>query len=204
MKLQLNVANQLTIVRIVAIPLYLLVLYINRDWSNVLATIIFIIAGLSDYLDGYIARKYNMVTDLGKILDPIADKILVAAALIALIDLDRLFWWVAVIMLARDFTMEALRNLAASKGVIIAAGIWGKLKTTFQMVAIGMITFKITWLGINWNILGQVCMYIALALSLYSAFVYFRDYFKEYGNILEEENNPVTEPSNVEENKENN
>ncbi len=204
MKLQLNVANQLTIVRIVAIPLYLLVLYINRDWSNVLATIIFIIAGLSDYLDGYIARKYSMVTDLGKILDPIADKILVAAALIALIDLDRLFWWVAVIMLARDFTMEALRNLAASKGVIIAAGIWGKLKTTFQMVAIGMITFKITWLGINWNILGQVCMYIALALSLYSAFVYFRDYFKEYGNILEEENNPVTEPSNVEENKENN
>lgn len=204
MKLQFNVANQLTIVRIVAIPLYLLVLYINRDWSNVLATIIFIIAGLSDFLDGYIARKYNMVTDLGKILDPIADKILVAAALIALIDLDRLFWWVAVIMLARDFTMEALRNLAASKGVIIAAGIWGKLKTTFQMVAIGMITFKITWLGINWNILGQICMYIALALSLYSAFVYFRDYFKEYGNILEEENNPVTEPSNVEENKENN
>ena len=169
MKLQLNIANQLTIVRIVAIPLYLLVLYINKDWSNVAATIIFILAGVSDFLDGYIARKYNMITDLGKILDPIADKILVAAALIALIDLDRLYWWIAVIMLARDFTMEALRNLAASKGIIIAAGIWGKLKTTFQMVAIGMISFKNVWLGINWYILGQVLMYIALVLSIYSA-----------------------------------
>ena len=76
MKLELNIANQLTIVRVVAIPLYLLVLYINKDWSNVAATIIFIFAGVSDFLDGYIARKYNMVTDLGKILDPIADKIL--------------------------------------------------------------------------------------------------------------------------------
>lgn len=187
MKLQLNLANQLTIIRIVAIPLYLLVLYINKDWSNVAATIIFILAGVSDFLDGYIARKYNMITDLGKILDPIADKILVAAALIALIDLDRLYWWIAVIMLARDFTMEALRNLAASKGIIIAAGIWGKLKTTFQMVAIGMISFKNVWLGINWYILGQVLMYIALVLSIYSAFVYFRDYFKNHE--LEEENN---------------
>ncbi len=186
MKLQLNIANQLTIVRIVAIPLYLLVLYINKDWSNVAATIIFILAGVSDFLDGYIARKYNMITDLGKILDPIADKILVAAALIALIDLDRLYWWIAVIMLARDFTMEALRNLAASKGIIIAAGIWGKLKTTFQMVAIGMISFKNVWLGINWYILGQVLMYIALVLSIYSAFVYFRDYFKNHE--LEENN----------------
>ncbi len=178
MKLELNIANQLTIVRIVAIPLYLLVLYINKDWSNVAATIIFIFAGVSDFLDGYIARKYNMITDLGKILDPIADKILVAAALIALIDLDRLYWWIAVIMLARDFTMEALRNLAASKGIIIAAGIWGKLKTTFQMVAIGMISFQNIWLGINWYILGQVLMYIALFLSIYSAVIYFRDYFK--------------------------
>ena len=178
MKLELNIANQLTIVRIVAIPLYLLVLYINKDWSNVAATIIFIFAGVSDFLDGYIARKYNMITDLGKILDPIADKILVAAALIALIDLDRLYWWIAVIMLARDFTMEALRNLAASKGIIIAAGIWGKLKTTFQMVAIGMISFQNIWLGINWYILGQVLMYIALFLSISSAVIYFRDYFK--------------------------
>lgn len=186
MKLQLNIANQLTIVRIVAIPLYLIVLYINKDWSNVAATIIFILAGVSDFLDGYIARKYNMITDLGKILDPIADKILVSAALIALIDLDRLYWWIAVIMLARDFTMEALRNLAASKGIIIAAGIWGKLKTTFQMVAIGMISFKNVWLGINWYILGQVLMYIALVLSIYSAFVYFRDYFKNHE--LEENN----------------
>lgn len=182
MKLELNIANQLTIVRIVAIPLYLLVLYINKDWSNVAATIIFIFAGVSDFLDGYIARKYNMITDLGKILDPIADKILVAAALIALIDLDRLYWWIAVIMLARDFTMEALRNLAASKGIIIAAGIWGKLKTTFQMVAIGMISFQNIWLGINWYILGQVLMYIALFLSIYSAVIYFRDYFKNESN----------------------
>lgn len=184
MNVELNIANKLTIIRIIAIPLYLLVLYINQEWSNVTSTIIFIFLGVSDFLDGYIARKYNMVTDLGKILDPIADKILVAAALIALIDLDRLFWWIAVLMLARDFSMEALRNLAASKGHIIAAGIWGKLKTTFQMVAIGMLSFKNVWLGINWFIVGTVLMYIALSLSLYSAFIYYKDYFK---NISKEE-----------------
>ncbi len=178
MKLEMNIANQLTIIRVVAIPLYLFVLYINKDWSNILATIIFIFAGVSDFFDGYIARKYNMITDFGKILDPIADKILVTAALIALIDLDRLAWWVAVIILARDFAMEALRNLAASKGVIIPASIWGKLKTGFQMFAIGMISFKNVWLGLNWYILGHIAMYIGLGLSIYSAFLYYRDYFK--------------------------
>ena len=85
MKLQLNIANQLTIVRIVAIPLYLLVLYINKDWSNVAATIIFILAGVSDFLDGYIARKYNMVTDFGKMVDAISDKMLTNSLLVIFI-----------------------------------------------------------------------------------------------------------------------
>ncbi|MDE7168971.1 MAG: CDP-diacylglycerol--glycerol-3-phosphate 3-phosphatidyltransferase [Mucispirillum sp.] len=179
MKIEMNIANQVTIARIAAIPLFLAALYINSGWSNAAATIIFTIAGLSDFLDGYIARKYNMITDLGKILDPIADKILVAAAMIALVEIGRLDGWIAILMLARDFTVGALRDLSASKGVIIAAGIWGKLKTAFQMVSLGMIAFYDVWLGINWYIVGTVGIYAALFLSLYSGYVYFRDYFAQ-------------------------
>lgn len=177
MKIELNIANQLTLVRIAAIPLYLVFLYINREWSNVTATIIFIIAGVSDFLDGYIARKYNMITDFGKILDPIADKILVAAAMIALVEIGRLEGVLAIIMLARDFAVGALRDLSASKGIIIAAGKWGKIKTAFQMTAMGMLTFYGTWLGINWYIIGTILIYVSVVLSLYSGYIYFQKYF---------------------------
>ena len=185
MRLQMNVANWITVVRIVGIPIYLIFLYIGggQPWSNVVATIVFALIAITDFLDGYIARKYNMITDLGKILDPIADKILVTAAMIALIDLDRLAFWLVVLMLARDFAMEALRNVASSKGIIIAAGIWGKVKTTFQMVAIGMLTYHNNWFDgtsftINWHIVGTVLMYVSLVLSIYSAYIYFKDYIK--------------------------
>lgn len=185
MRIEMNIANWITVFRILGIPVYLIFLYIGggQAWSNVIATIIFILVAGTDFLDGYIARKYNMITDLGKILDPIADKILVTASMIALVDLDRLAFWIVVLMLARDFAMEALRNVASSKGVIIAAGIWGKIKTALQMVAIGMLTYHYSWFDeksfeLNWHIIGTVIMYVALVLSLYSAYVYFRDYIK--------------------------
>lgn len=193
MKIELNIANQLTLVRIIAIPLYLVFLYINREWSNVTATIIFIIAGVSDFLDGFIARKYNMVTDFGKILDPIADKILVSASMIALMELDRLAGILVIIMLARDFAVGALRDLSASKGIIIPAGKWGKIKTGFQMTAIGMITFYDKWLYINWYYLGTVLIYISVVLSLYSGYIYYRNYF-----IQQNENSSI---NNIENNK---
>lgn len=176
MKFEMNIANKITVVRIVAIPLFLIALYFDKSWSNAVATLIFTIASFSDMLDGYLARKYNLVTDFGKVMDPVADKILVAAAMIALVELDRLAGWIVVVMLARDFTIGALRDLCASKGMIIPAGIWGKLKTTAQMVAVGMITFKDVFLGINCLLVGTCVIYLALILSVYSGYVYIKQY----------------------------
>lgn len=176
MTINMNIANKITLIRLVAIPIFLVFIYIDASWSNVVATVIFTIAAVSDFVDGYIARKYDLVTDFGIVADPIADKILVAAALIALVALGRLDGWIAILMLARDFTVGAVRDLSASKGVIIPAGIWGKFKTSFQMVAVGMLTFNETFLGIRWDILGTVAIYMALALSLYSGYLYVKEY----------------------------
>lgn len=176
MTINMNIANKITLVRLAAIPIFLIFIYIDSSWSNIVATFIFTIAAVSDFVDGYIARKYDLVTDFGIVADPVADKILVAAALIALVALGRLDGWIAILMLARDFTVGAVRDLSASKGIIIPAGVWGKLKTSFQMVAVGMLTFKQTFLGINFDILGTVAIYMALALSLYSGYLYVKDY----------------------------
>lgn len=176
MKLEMNLANRITLVRLVAIPVFLLFIYMNSPWSNVVATVVFSIASISDFVDGYVARKYNMVTDFGKVMDPVADKILVSAALIALVGLGRLPGWVAIVMLARDFTVGAVRDLSSSKGVIIPAGVWGKFKTAFQMVAVGMLTFHETFLMVNWHVMGTITIYIALILSVYSGFVYIKEY----------------------------
>ena len=176
MKIDMNIANKITVARIIAIPIFLVVLYFDKPWSDFVATVIFSAASLSDMLDGYLARKYNLITDFGEVMDPMADKILVAAALIALVEMGRLDGWIAVVMLGRDFIIGALRDLSASKGIIIPAGIWGKLKTTAQMLAVGMIIFKETAFGINWLTVGTVVMYVAVALSLYSGYVYIKQY----------------------------
>lgn len=176
MKFDMNLPNRITLIRLVAIPVFLFFVYMKAPWSNVVATVVFSAAAISDFVDGYIARKYNMVTDFGKVMDPVADKILVSAALIALVGLERLPGWIAIVMLARDFTVGAVRDLSASKGVIIPAGIWGKLKTGFQMAAVGMLSFNETFLMINWHVMGTITVYAALILSVYSGFVYIKDY----------------------------
>ncbi len=178
MKIEMNAPNMITIFRLVCIPIYLVILYINAPWSNIVSWVVFAIASFSDFFDGYLARKYNLVTDFGKIADPVADKILVAAALIALTELGRIPGWVAIVMLSRDFVIGALRDLSASRGQIIAAGKWGKWKTVVQMVAIGCITFYEPLLGLNIFLIGTFIMYVAIALSVYSAYVYIIEFQK--------------------------
>lgn len=175
----MNIANKITLLRLTAIPIFLVLIYVNAPWSNVIATVVFSLAAVSDFIDGYLARKYNLITDFGRVMDPVADKILVSAALIALVALGRMPGWIAIVMLARDFTVGAVRDLSSSKGVIIPAGLWGKLKTTFQMIAVGMLTFNETFLAINFRVLGTITVYIAMILSLYSGFVYIKDYLSK-------------------------
>lgn len=175
---QMNTANKLTLFRIVLVPLFIYLMYKQVFWANIVATVIYAIAAITDYVDGYIARKYGMVTDLGKILDPIADKVLVTSALVVFVQFNRLDALVVIILISRDLAISALRNFAASKGMVIAAGIGGKIKTGFQMVGVGCIIFKEHLFGLNILLIGQILVYLSVILSLQSGYTYYRDFIK--------------------------
>ena len=130
----MNLPNKLTILRAIMIPFFLVFLYMSPGWSKWVALGIFIAASLTDMLDGKIARKYNLVTNFGKFMDPLADKLLVCSALIALSDLNRIPAWIVIVIIARDFIISGFRLIAAEGGLVIAASWWGKIKTTVQMV----------------------------------------------------------------------
>ncbi|MCR5557325.1 MAG: CDP-diacylglycerol--glycerol-3-phosphate 3-phosphatidyltransferase [Butyrivibrio sp.] len=164
----MNLPNKLTVARVVLIPFF--VLFLLADPANAtykwIALALFIIASLTDMLDGKIARKYNLITDFGKFMDPLADKLLVCSAMIGLIELGRIPSWIVIVIIAREFVISGFRLIAADNGKVIAASYWGKFKTTFQMI---MVILMIVNLEISWvQILTQIIMWIALALTIIS------------------------------------
>jgi CDP-diacylglycerol--glycerol-3-phosphate 3-phosphatidyltransferase len=166
----MNLPNKLTVARVVLIPFFVAFLLLSP--TNVtfkwVALVIFIVASLTDMLDGKIARKYNLITDFGKFMDPLADKLLVCSAMICLIELGKIPSWIVVIIIAREFVISGFRLIAADNGRVIAASYWGKFKTTFQMI---MVILMIADLGnvLPWmNILTQIIMWVALALTIIS------------------------------------
>jgi CDP-diacylglycerol--glycerol-3-phosphate 3-phosphatidyltransferase len=165
-----QVPNQLTIGRICMIPLFvILILWVPKPAGNILSMIVFIIASLTDTLDGYIARRYNYVSTFGKFMDPLADKLLVCSALICLVDIGRIESWIVIIIIAREFIISGFRLVAVEKGVVIAANIWGKVKTVFQMLMV------ILMLGNFQGFLGvtaQILKWFALALTIISLATY--------------------------------
>lgn len=162
--------NQLTIARICMIPLFVaLLLWVKKPAGNILAMLVFIIASLTDTADGYIARRYNYITTFGKFMDPLADKLLVCSALICLVDLGRIESWIVIIIIAREFIISGFRLIAVEKGVVIAANIWGKLKTVFQML---MVILMVANFGGVFNVTAQILKWIALALTLLSLITY--------------------------------
>lgn len=169
---KMNLPNKLTVFRaILIVPFVILLLGGNAGWfgeniliPNVIALVIFIVASLTDLLDGKIARKYNLVTNFGKFMDPLADKLLVCSALIALIELGRIPAWVVIIIISREFIISGFRLIASDNGVVIAASYWGKFKTTFQMVMVCLMIVDIPQI----RILTDIIMWIALALTLIS------------------------------------
>ena len=177
----MNLPNKITICRIIATPVFLFFLVpgwfgqflgINQ-WGRYAAAAIFVFAALTDMLDGRLARKYNMISELGKFLDPIADKLLVTSALIALISTDNLSVWIVFIIVAREFIVSGLRLVAASKGVVIAADKWGKLKTIVQIIAIVAILLNNYPFSLISDFpFGMVFMYIAVALTIISGVNY--------------------------------
>ncbi len=177
----MNLANKITISRILITPVFLFFLVPGwfgqflglAQWGRYAAAVIFVIAALTDMVDGNIARKHNMVTELGKFLDPIADKLLVTAAIIALIKTDDLSVWAVFIIITREFIVTGFRVLAAARGVVIAADKWGKLKTVVQIVAIVAILIRNFPLSVITTFpLGMVLMYIAVVLTVISGVNY--------------------------------
>ena len=132
----MNLANKLTMIRIFLVPVFLVFITVKEiPYGSIIASLVFIIASLTDQLDGYIARSRNQITNFGKFMDPLADKLLVTAALVSLVELKLVAGWAVVVILAREFAVSGLRTLAASDGIVIAASWWGKIKTVTQMIA---------------------------------------------------------------------
>lgn len=175
----MNLPNKLTMFRVILIPFFIVFLLVPGipagKWT---ALAIFIIASLTDLLDGKIARKYNLVTNFGKFMDPLADKLLVCSALICLIELQRIPSWMVVLIIAREFTISGFRLVAADNGVVIAASYFGKFKTTFQMIAVCLLIADIEAL----QTVTMVILWIAVILTVVSLVDYLvknKDVMKE-------------------------
>lgn len=180
----MNLPNKLTILRLILIPFYIFFLMTDFfSFTSHAALVIFIAACLTDTLDGKIARSRNMVTDFGKFCDPLADKILVVSAMVCFVALDRLPFWVCIIIIAREFAVSGLRLVAAGSGTVLAASWWGKFKTGFQMAMCMFMTFDIERLAASkgwpqtvitvYDTVETICMYAALALTIISMADYF-------------------------------
>lgn len=168
----MNLPNKLTIARMAMVPLFMIALLMNTPASRILATVIFALASLTDMLDGQIARKYNMVTNFGKLMDPLADKVLTAAAMICLVELGDLAAWIAVVIIFREYLITGLRSVAASENIVVAANIWGKVKTVCQMIALMLLMVKPQVVALCGIDLGLWLMYVAVALTIYSGLDY--------------------------------
>ena len=192
----MNIPNRITLSRIFLIPIFILLLSFPLDWGSwsigtttlpivhFVAATIFIVASGTDWLDGYYARKYDLITNLGKFLDPMADKLLVTAAYVLLIELGLAPAWVVILILSREFAITGLRLVAAGEGIVLAASSMGKLKTTFQLLSIIFLllhNFPFSYLG--WPI-GEIMLYLALILTIVSGI----DYFIKNWHIMKQSN----------------
>jgi len=175
-----NLPNTITLLRVSVVPfLFILLLSPGEFWSLILA-ILFVIASITDFFDGYVARKYQMITTMGKFLDPIADKIMVNTAMILMIPIGRIPAWIVAITIIRDLIVDVIRSIASSEGIYIQASTLGKQKTLAQIIAVTALIIHYSIFGINAHAVGMVILYIALVLTIFSGFDYF---LKLYRNI---------------------
>lgn len=168
----MNLANKITILRIFMIPVFVLVLMQNTDQMMVVAGCIFIIASLTDFLDGYIARSRNMITKFGKFMDPLADKLLVMSAFVSFVELQLVPAWIVIVILAREFTISIFRAIAASEGIVLAAGKLGKYKTVSQMLCIIVLCFNNYPFSLMSVPVDQILLYLCAFLTLLSGYDY--------------------------------
>lgn len=177
----MNLPNKLTIFRVILIPFFVLCFYLPViPFNNIVACVIFCVASFTDFLDGYIARRDGLVTTFGKFMDPLADKLLVGAALICLVETGQLPAWAVVLIISREFIISGFRLIASDNGIVIAASYWGKLKTVTQMA---MVIFLILNLqGAIWGVIGRVLMWAAVILTIVSLV----DYIAKNKDVLKD------------------
>ncbi|WP_422123489.1 CDP-diacylglycerol--glycerol-3-phosphate 3-phosphatidyltransferase [Planococcus sp. X10-3] len=181
----MNIPNQITISRILLIPIFMIFMLIDFGWgemtllgatlpiSHFIGALIFIFASLTDWVDGYYARKYNLVTTFGKFLDPLADKLLVSAALIILVELGFAPSWIVIIIISREFAVTGLRLVLAGEGEVVSAGGLGKIKTTAQILAIAALLLYDMIFALVGLPFGMIMLYIALIFTVWSGWDYF-------------------------------
>ena len=177
--------NIVTLARLSAIPVIVILLTLYPDggyWISVTTATIFLLAALTDLLDGHLARKYNLVSNLGKFLDPLADKLLVSAALIMMIPMGWVPAWVAFLIIAREFAVTGLRAIAVEQGLIIAASDSGKKKTLAQNIAMFCLLWHHTLLWCDLSVVGTVILYVALGVTYWSGAEYFYGFYKATKN----------------------
>jgi CDP-diacylglycerol--glycerol-3-phosphate 3-phosphatidyltransferase len=178
-----NLPNNLTLFRVACVPLIAILLLFSSKTSSFLAALLFGLASLTDLLDGFLARRRKMVTTFGKFLDPLADKLIVSAALIMLIPLGRLPAWMALVIIGRELAITGLRGMAHSEGTVISAGELGKKKMVFQIVAILGLLLHYRYFGTNFHAVGMFFMWVAVIVTLASGFIYF----SKFWHVLEEQ-----------------
>jgi CDP-diacylglycerol---glycerol-3-phosphate 3-phosphatidyltransferase len=173
-----NLPNAITLFRVSILPvLFFLLLSPGRGWSLVIA-MLFIMAALTDLIDGYIARKYHIVTSMGKFLDPVADKLIVNTAMILMIPIGRIPAWVVAIIIIRDFIVDGIRTIASDQGIVIDASPLGKKKTLCQIFAISALIIHYPFIGADAHVVGMVILTIALLLTVYSGIDYFLKFYR--------------------------
>lgn len=170
----MNLPNKLTIFRVILIPFFVVLLLFDiTAYDKWIALAIFIIASLTDFLDGHIARKYNLVTNFGKFMDPLADKLLVCSAMICLVELARIPAWVVIVIIAREFIISGFRLVASDAGIVIAANYWGKVKTAVQMVM--SVVLILNFSGRFFDTLELILIYASAVLAVVSLVTYLID-----------------------------
>jgi CDP-diacylglycerol--glycerol-3-phosphate 3-phosphatidyltransferase len=177
-----NLPNSLTLFRVACIPVLVFLLFFPNKPTSFLAALVFGLASISDLLDGFLARRQQLVTNFGKFLDPLADKLVVSAALIMLIPLGRAPAWMVVVIVGRELAITGLRSMAVSEGKVISADELGKKKMVFQIVAILGLLLHYEYFGINFHAVGMFFLWLAVALTLWSGF----NYFRRFWHVLEE------------------
>jgi CDP-diacylglycerol--glycerol-3-phosphate 3-phosphatidyltransferase len=174
-----NIPNLLSISRILAVPVFIILMLEPSPIRALIAGVVFGLASATDWLDGYLARRWGQVTKIGKLLDPVADKILIMSALVVLVEIDIIDAWIATVFIAREFVVTGLRSIASSEGIVIPAENMGKFKVGAQIIAV--LSFLLNYyLDSGWlNDIGWFTLWVAMFLSVYSAVQYFKTYGKQ-------------------------